>query len=57
MLQDLTRPQVEQALAWLAHPDLQPVPQELKELSQVEWLLLHQLLETLLVEKLAHPLH
>jgi hypothetical protein len=57
MLQDLTRPQLEQALAWLACPDVEPIPQALKELNQLEWLLLHQLLETLLVEKLAHPLH
>ena len=51
MLQDLTKPQVEQALAWLANPDLWSVPHELKELSQVEWFLLNQLLENLLEER------
>ena len=51
MLQDLTPPQVERALAWLANPKPSPVPQELKELSQVEWFLLNHLLENLLEEK------
>ncbi len=55
MLQDLTRPQVEQALAWLASPHLCPVPQELKGLNQVEWFLLNNLLENLLEEKEQSP--
>lgn len=56
MLQNLTRPQVEQALAWLAQPDPLLVPQELKELNQLEWFLLNRLLEDLLEEKQHSPL-
>ncbi len=56
MLQDLTKPQLEQALAWLACPEPLSVPQELKELNQVEWFLLNQLLENLLEEKQHSPL-
>ena len=55
MLQNLTRPQVEQALAWLAQPDPLSVPQELKGLSQLEWFLLNNLLENLLEEKQHSP--
>lgn len=55
MLQDLTRPQVEQALAWLANPQPQQMPQELKELNQLEWFLLNSLLENLLEEKEQNP--
>lgn len=55
MLQNLTQPQVEQALAWLASPHSHPVPQELKGLNQVEWVLLNHLLENLLDEKERSP--
>ena len=54
MLQDLTQPQLEQALAWLANPVLSP-PQELRALTEVEWFLLDRLLENLLEEKQQHP--
>jgi hypothetical protein len=51
MLQELSNQQVEKALAWLASPVLEPPPQELEQLSQVEWYLLNQLLQSLLLEK------
>ena len=57
MLQDLTQPQLEKALEYLANPQVEPLPQPLKQLNQVEWYLLEQLLSSLLVEKDSSPLH
>jgi hypothetical protein len=57
MLQNLSPEQVELALQWLDSPVLNPPPQELEHLSQVEWYLLDHLLQSLLKEKLLHPLH
>jgi hypothetical protein len=54
-LQHLTNPQLEQALAWLDSPVQSAPPQELKELSQVEWYLLRQLLDQLLLEREHNP--
>jgi hypothetical protein len=42
---------VEQALEWLASQDLEPPPQELEELSQVEWMLLDRMLRDLWTEQ------
>ena len=57
MLQDLSNPQLEQALSWLANPvDLSP-PEPLKELSATEWYLLERLLESLMLEKDHSPVH
>ena len=55
MLQNLSNQQVEQALAWLASPLLEPPPQELEHLNQMEWFLLHRMLDSLLLEKQDSP--
>ena len=55
MLQNLSNQQVEQALAWLASPLLEPPPQELGHLNQMEWFLLHRMLDSLLLEKQDSP--
>lgn len=47
----LTTLEVETALAWIASPVLSPPPQELENLSQVEWFVLSQFLQTTLSEK------
>ena len=57
MLQDLNNSQLEQALTWLHSQVQTPPPEELKQLNQMEWLLLTQLLHNLLEEKLQSPLH
>ena len=57
MLQDLNNSQLEQALAYLANPEVESPPQPLKHLNQVEWFLLEQLLNNLLEEKQQSPLH
>ena len=57
MLQDLTHPQVEEALAWLANPLPMELPQPMKQLTEVEVFLLSRMLETLLDEKDNSPLH
>ena len=57
MLQDLSNPQLEQALSWLANPvDLSP-PEPLKTLNEMEWYLLERLLESLMLEKDHSPVH
>ena len=56
MLQDLSNNQLEQALSYLVNPQPNP-PQQLKELSQVEWYLLQRLLEDLMYERDSSPLH
>ena len=57
MLQDLTPPQVEEALAWLANPLPLELPQPLRHLNEVEMFLLSRMLEVLLHEKNNSPLH
>ena len=57
MLQDLSQNQLEQALSWLANPDLLQRPDPLKHLNEVEWFLLDNLLSTLLAEKDSSPVH
>ena len=57
MLQDLNSSQLEQALAYLANPEVLQPPQPLKHLNQVEWFLLEQLLNNLLEEKQHSPVH
>lgn len=57
MLQDLSQNQLEQALSWLANPDLLQPPDPLKHLNEVEWFLLTNLLEQLQAEKDHSPVH
>ena len=57
MLQDLTPPQVEEALAWLANPLPLELPQPMQHLNELEMFLLSRMLETLLYEKNNSPLH
>ena len=57
MLQDLSNKQFEKALEYLASPQVEPLPQPLKQLNQVEWYLLEQLLNNLLAEKDSSPVH
>jgi hypothetical protein len=58
MLQDLTPPQVEEALAWLANPlPTGNYHKPMRNLSEVEMFLLNRMLETLLFEKDNSPLH
>ena len=57
MLQELTLQQVEQALQWLDSPVQSAPPQELEQLSQVEWYLLDKMLQELLLEKRFSSLH
>jgi hypothetical protein len=56
MIQELSRLQVEKALAYLASPVYSPPPEELPKLSQVEWFLLSRMLQHLLEEKDNHVL-
>ena len=56
MLQELSPRQVEDALAWLASPELSP-PQDLKHLHEMEWFLLQRMLDSLLQEKYHSPVH
>ena len=57
MLQNLSVPQLEQALAWLDSPIQDPPPKELEQLNEVEWLLLNRMLQGLLWEKEHNPVH
>jgi hypothetical protein len=57
MLQDLSPNQVEKALEWLASPVVESPPEELLELTQVEWFLLDRMLEQLMSEKDSGPVH
>jgi hypothetical protein len=50
-LQEMSIKQVEQALAWLDSPVQSTPPEELQQLNPVEWMLLEQLLQQLLLEK------
>jgi|688.fasta_scaffold2587579_1 hypothetical protein len=56
MLDHLSLPQVEKALAWLASPLNDPPPEGLEKLHHLEWYLLERMLERLLQEKSEHPL-
>jgi hypothetical protein len=55
MLDKLSKQQVEKAFLYLSDP-LKSLPQELKELNEMEWFLLHRMLQSLLQEKESHPL-
>ena len=57
MLQDLSEEQLEQALAWLASPVQTYPPKGLEGLNQVEWYLLDNLLQNLLLERDHSPVH
>ena len=57
MLQNLSHQQVELALKWLDSPVQSPPPPELEDLTQVEWYLLDQMLQTLLKERDHSPVH
>ena len=57
MLQNLSVSQLEKALSWLDSPVQSPPPEELLELTQVEWFLLDRLLQELLIEKQSSRLH
>ena len=57
MLQDLSVNQLEQALSWLNSPVQSPPPQGLETINEMEWFLLDQLLQTLLLEKAHSRLH
>jgi hypothetical protein len=57
MLQNLSVNQLEQALIWLDSPVQDAPPEELLELTQVEWFLLDRLLQELLLEKEHSRLH
>jgi hypothetical protein len=47
---------VEKALAWLASPELDPPPDDLLQLNQMEWFLLQKMLDSLLLEKELSPM-
>ena len=55
MLDNLSPQQIEQAFQWLSDPIKLRPPQELRELSQVEWFLLERMLHGLLLEKEQNP--
>jgi hypothetical protein len=55
VLQKLSLPQVERALAWLASPLPEPPPEDLQELNELEWFLLRRMLDSLLHEKESSP--
>ena len=55
VLQELSLPQVEKALAWLASPVNSPPPEDLQELNELEWFLLRRMLDNLLLEKEQSP--
>ena len=57
MLQDLSLPQLEQALTFLKSPQSLPLPPELKELNPLEWMMLERLLQGLMWERENNPLH
>ena len=53
----LSVPQIEQALEWLNSPVELPPPEELESLSQIEWFQLDRLLQALWWERARNPLH
>ena len=53
VLQNLSTQQLELAMSWLDSPVLSPPPEELENLTQVEWYLLDSLYQRLLREKQA----
>ena len=57
MLDNLSLNQLERALEWLASPLPEPPPLELQSLSELEWYLLHRLLDKLWEERQSSPLH
>ena len=57
MLDSLSPNQVELALEWLASPLLESPPEELLNLTQVEWFLLDRMLDQLMLERNHGPVH
>ena len=57
MPNQLSVPQIEQALEWLDSPVESPPPEGLEALSQVEWYLLDKLLQELWREKASSRVH
>jgi hypothetical protein len=58
-LQNLSNQQIEVVLSWLYQQKTMPrlEVKDLPDLSPVEWYLMEQLLDQLLLEKLHSPLH
>ena len=56
-LTNLTNQQVEKALAYLANPEPEPLPQELQHLQEAEWAVLQMLLSRLEWERNHLTLH
>ena len=57
MLQDLTHNQLEQAFRHLDSPlRYKELPQELKELNEMEWFLVTRMLQVIMSEKENNPL-
>ena len=56
MLDNLTQPQIEQAMQHLVQPIKQPPPKDLQNLNEMEWFLLGRMLQSLMAEKLESPL-
>ena len=56
MLDNLTQPQIEQAMQYLVQTIKEPPPKELQNLNEMEWFLLGRMLQSLMAEKLESPL-
>ena len=54
---NLSLPQLERALAYLANPEELSPPPDLPELPQAQWQLLQALLEKLELERQHNPVH
>ena len=57
MLLELNPEQLEKAFKYLSNPEKETFPKDLEELHPLEWAVLEQFLESLLVEKASSPLH
>ena len=57
MLQELTQAQLEQALMWLTQPEAMELPQTLRHLEPIEWMMLERMLEDLQQEMDHSPIH
>jgi hypothetical protein len=57
LLESLSPSQLESAMEWLYSPVQSPPPEELEDLSQLEWFLLDRMLASLMSERGKHPLH
>lgn len=54
---ELSLQEVELAFQWLESPEGEPPPSELKHLNKAQWRRLAWMLESLLEEKQASPVH